>query len=106
VDNAWLLLPAAKVTLVTDSGVERELTLAMPPDLSEALRKLPRQSTLLLTVSMDAPEADACHARDASTGATLIPDDRAATACRLQFVVQEVAFRDPTVNPSPDAPAN
>jgi len=105
-DNAWLLLPAAPVTLVTDAGVEHEVTLAMPPDLSEALVKLPRQSTLLLTVSMDAPEAADCRARDADSGSTLIPNDQAVTACRLQFVVQEVAFRDATAEPSPEAPAN
>jgi hypothetical protein len=106
VDNAWLLLPAAKVTILDDAGVEHEITLAMPPDLSEALVKLPRQSTLLLTVSMDAPESAACRARDSATGATVIADDRAVMACRLQFVVQEVAFRDPGATPSKDAPAN
>ena len=105
-DNAWLLLPAAPVAVITDAGTEHQVMLAMPPDLSEALLKLPRQSTLLLTVSMDAPEADACRARDADTGAALIPDDQAITACRLQFVVQEVAFREPAGSPSPDAPAN
>jgi hypothetical protein len=105
-DNAWLLLPAAPVTLVTDAGAEHDLRLAMPPDLSEALSKLPRQTTLLLTVSMDAPEAGACRARDAETGAVLIPDDQAVTACRLQFVVQEVAFRDPGAQPSRGAPSN
>jgi len=105
-DNAWLLLPAAPVTLVTDAGEEHEMTLAMPPDLAEALVKLPRQSTLLLTVSMDAPEATACRARDAGSGAALIPDEQAVTACRLQFVVQEVAFRDPALAPSPDTPPN
>ncbi len=102
IDNAWLLLPAARVTLVTDSGAEHDIVLAMPPDLSAALVKLPRQTTLLLTVSMDAPEAAACRATDAATGATLIPDDRAVTACRLQFVVQEIAFRDPAAAPSPE----
>ncbi|HYO42559.1 MAG TPA: hypothetical protein VES19_05105 [Candidatus Limnocylindrales bacterium] len=104
VDNAWLLLPAALVTVVTDNGDEHDVTLAMPPDLSEALIKLPRQSTLLLTVSMDAPEAAACRARDADTGTGLIPDDRAITRCRLQFVVQEVAFRDPAAAPSDEPP--
>ena len=106
VDNAWLLLPAAPVTLVTDTGAEHDVVLAMPPDLSAALVKLPRQSTLLLTVSMDAPEAAACHATDATTGATLIPDDRAVTACRLQFVVQEVAFRDPGGAGASEPPGN
>lgn len=105
-DNAWLLLPAAPVTLITETGAEYEMSLAMPPDLSEALVKLPRQSTLLLTVSMDAPEADACRARDAGSGSALIPNDQAVTACRLQFVVQEVAFRDPAVAPTPQAPSN
>lgn len=105
-DNAWLLLPAAPVTVVTGPGTEHRVTLAMPPDLSEALVKLPRQSTLLLTVSMDAPEAMACRARDVETGAALIPDDQAITVCRLQFVVQEVAFRDPAVAPSPEVPFN
>jgi hypothetical protein len=105
-DNGWLLLPAAHVTIVTDAGTEHEVTLAMPPDLSEALVKLPRQSTLLLTVSMDAPEATACRARDADTGSALVPKDQAITACRLQFVVQEVAFRDPAAAPSGDVPPN
>ena len=85
---------------------EHDVVLAMPPDLSAALVKLPRQSTLLLTVSMDAPEAAACHATDATTGATLIPDDRAVTACRLQFVVQEVAFRDPGGAGASEPPGN
>ena len=105
-DNPWLLLPSAPVTLVTDTGAEHDVTLAMPPDLAEALVKLPRQSTLLLTVSMDAPESAACRARDAGSGSALIPDDQAVTACRLQFVVQEVAFRDPAVDPSLDVPPN
>ncbi len=107
IGNAWLLLPSAPVTLITDAGLERDLVLAMPPDLADALATLPRQSTLLLTVSMDAPEAAGCIARDADTGQTLIPVDRAITSCRLQFVVQEVAFQNPTAGPSPSAdPAN
>jgi hypothetical protein len=105
VDTAWLLLPAAKVSVITESGAEHAVTLAMPPDLSAALMKLPRQSTLLLTVSMDAPEAATCRARDARTGANLISDHRAVTFCRLQFVVQEVAFRDPVAGAS-DAPSD
>jgi hypothetical protein len=102
VDNPWLLLPAAAVTLVTESGDEHEVVLAMPPDLSEAMEQLPRQSTVQLTVSMDGPEAAACRARDADTGEPLIPDDQAVTACRLQFVIQEVvAFRDPGTTAAP-----
>ena len=99
VDMSWLLLPAAPVTLISDTGVEHDVVLAMPPDLSEALKQLPRQSTLLLTVSMDGPESAACRAWDPATGRALIPDERAVTACRLQFIVQEVAFRDPSVIP-------
>jgi hypothetical protein len=91
VRNAWLLLAAASVTVETEAG-GREVIVAMPPDLTDKLRQLPRQSSLVLTVSMDSPEASACRVRDAQTGDALIPDDRAVTACRLRFVVQEIAF--------------
>jgi hypothetical protein len=102
-DNPWLLLPAAHVTLIDSAGEEHDITVAMPPELSTALAKVARQSTLLLTIAMDDPEAGACHVEDAASGKALIPDDEAVTACRLQFVVQEVAFRDPGSVPSPSA---
>ena len=61
VDARWLLFPSASVTLVTDKGNEHRIDLAMPPDLAAALQGVPRQATLLLTISMDAPEAAACE---------------------------------------------
>lgn len=104
VDNAWLLLPAARVTLISEGRAEYEVALAMPPDLSEALAKLPRQATLLLTVSMDAPESTGCRARDAASGQALVPDERAVLECRIQFVIQEIAY--PAGEPSPEPPSN
>ena len=94
VDARWLLFPSASVTLVTGKGNEHRINLAMPPDLAAALQAVPHQATLLLTVSMDAPEAAGCGVRDPVNGAELIPANRAVTACRLQFVVQQVAWRD------------
>jgi hypothetical protein len=43
---------------------------------------------------MDSPDATLCRVRDGETGQALIPPERAVTACRLQFVVEEVAFRE------------
>jgi hypothetical protein len=94
VDARWLLFPSASVTIVTAKGNEHQIDLAMPPDLAAGLAGVPRQATLLLTVSMDAPEAASCGVRDPVNGAELIPAHRAVTACRLQFVVQQIAWRD------------
>ena len=94
VDTRWLLFPSASVTLVTDKGNEHQIDLAMPPDLASRLQDVPHQATLLLTVSMDAPEAASCDVHDPVTGSELIPAHRAVTACRLQFVVQQIAWRD------------
>ena len=94
VDTRWLLFPSASVTLVTDKGNEHQIDLAMPPDLTSRLQNVPRQATLLLTISMDAPEAASCGVHDPVVGAELIPAHRAVTACRLQFVVQQIAWRD------------
>ncbi len=94
VDARWLLFPSASVTLVTDKGNEHRIDLAMPPDLASRLQDVPQQATLLLTISMDAPEAASCAVHDPVDGDELIPDHRAVTACRLQFVVQKIAWRD------------
>ena len=94
VDTRWLLFPSTSVTLVTDKGNEHRVDLAMPPELAAKLQEVPRQATLLLTISMDAPEAASCEVHDAVTGSELIPAHRAMTACRLQFVVQQIAWRD------------
>ena len=94
VNTRWLLFPSTSVTLVTDKGNEHRVDLAMPPELAAKLQEVPRQATLLLTISMDAPEAASCEVRDAVTGSELIPAHRAMTACRLQFVVQQIAWRD------------
>ncbi len=93
VDAAWLLLASTRIRVQTGDGGMRDLVVAMPPDLASALARLPRHQSLFLTVSMDSPEAQTCRARDAETGAILVPKDLAITWCRLQFVVQEVAFR-------------
>jgi hypothetical protein len=93
IDAAWLLLAATRIRVQTGDGGQSNLVVAMPPDLAAALAGLPRHQSLTLTVSMDSPEAQTCGARDAETGATLVPRDQAVTRCRLQFVVQEVAFR-------------
>ena len=94
VDTRWLLLPSTSVTLVTDKGNEHRIDLAMPPELATRLQEVPREATLLLTISMDAPEAASCGVHDPITGADLIPAHRAVTACRLQFVIQKIAWRD------------
>jgi hypothetical protein len=94
VDTRWLLFPSASVTLVTDKGNEHQIDLAMPPDLTSRLQDVPRQATLLLTISMDAPESASCGVHDPVVGADLIPAHRAVTACRLHFVVQQIAWRD------------
>jgi hypothetical protein len=93
VAEAWLLLPAGEVAVTMPDGTARALAVAMPPDLGLALRDLPRQTLLTLTVALDSPEASACRIHDARSGKPLLPDDRAITACRLQFAVEEVAFR-------------
>ena len=100
-DMAPAVLPAAPVTLITDTGSEHDIVLAMPPDLAQALRKLPRQSPCspATASSMDGPRVARCRARSA-TGEALIPDERAVTTCRLQFIVQEVAFRAPGAIPT------
>jgi hypothetical protein len=82
------------VTLVTDKGNEHRIDVAMAPDLAAGLQDVPRQATLLLTISMDAPEAASCGVRDRAAGTELIPAHRAVTACRLQFVVQQIAWHD------------
>ena len=79
---------------MTDRGNEHRVDLAMPPELAARLQDVPRQATLLLTISMDAPEAATCEVHDPVTGSELIPAHRAVTACRLQFVVQQIAWRD------------
>jgi len=94
VETRWLLLPSASVTLVTKRGNEHRVELAMPPELAAKLQDVPRQATLLLTISMDAPEAASCGVHDPVTGSDVIPAHRAVTACRLQFVVQQIAWRD------------
>jgi hypothetical protein len=94
VDTRWLLFPSTSVTLITDRGNEHRVDLAMPPELAAKLQEVPRHATLLLTISMDAPEAASCEVHDAVTGTELIPAHRAVTACRLQFVVQQIAWRD------------
>jgi hypothetical protein len=94
VETRWLLLPSTSVTLVTRRGNEHRVDLAMPPELAAKLQSVPRQATLLLTISMDAPEAATCEVHDAVTGSELIPAHRAVTACRLQFVVQEIRWQD------------
>jgi hypothetical protein len=93
VDQAWLLLPPATVRVLTATGEEREIRVAIPPDMSTELAKLPRQSSLVLTLAMDDPDAAGCRIRDAATGRSLIPDAQARTACRLEPVVQEIAIR-------------
>jgi hypothetical protein len=94
VATRWLLFPSASVTLVTDKGNAHQVDLAMPPELAAKLQSVPRQAALLLTISMDAPEAATCEVHDPATGSELIPAHRAMTACRLQFVVQEIAWQD------------
>jgi hypothetical protein len=94
VDTRWLFFPSTSVTLITDRGNEHRVDLAMPPELAAKLQEVPRHATLLLTISMDAPEAASCEVHDAVTGTELIPAHRAVTACRLQFVVQQIAWRD------------
>jgi hypothetical protein len=93
VDAAWLLLASTTIRMRTGDGESRDLVVAVPPDLAAALATLPRQQSLTLTVSMDDPEAKSCNVHDTESGALLIPRDRAITTCRLQFVIQEVAFR-------------
>ncbi len=93
VDNAWLLLPSTVVQVATGPDTRRELQVAMPPDLAAQLALLPPHRTLRLTVAMDSPDAQGCGIRDARTGDLLLSHDQAVTACRLEFVVQEVAFR-------------
>jgi hypothetical protein len=93
VENGWLLLASTVVRVTTAPGVQKELVVAMPPDLAAQLALLPRHQTLRLTVAMDSPDASACRIRDGQSGALLLPRDQAVTACRLAFVVQEVAFR-------------
>jgi hypothetical protein len=93
VDAAWLLLAATTIRLQNGGGEPRDLVVAVPPDLAAALAGLPRQQRLTLTVSMDSPEARSCAVRDTESGVLLVPRDRAITTCRLQFVIQEVAFR-------------
>jgi DNA-directed RNA polymerase specialized sigma24 family protein len=93
VDNAWLLLASTVVRVTTGPGTQRDLVVAMPPDLAAQLALLPRHRTLRLTVAMDSPDARGCRVRDAQTHKLLLPHDQAVTACRLEFVVQEVAFR-------------
>ncbi len=96
VDTRWLLFPSASVTLVTDKGIEHRIDLAVPPDLASRLQEIPHQATLLLTISMDAPEAVSCVVHDSVTGSDLVPAHQAVTACRLEFVIQEIAWRDGT----------
>jgi len=93
VDNGWLLLASTVVRVTTEPRVQKELVVAMPPDLAAQLALLPRHQTLRLTVAMDNPDAIACRIRDGQSGELLLPHDQAVTACRLAFVVQEVAFR-------------
>lgn len=103
VDNRWLAFPDAAVTMITERGNQHDIVLAMPPDYAAALLRLPRQSTALLTISMDAPEAEDCRIRDRATGKHLVTIDHAVTRCRLQFVVQEVRVRSPGT-PGPASP--
>jgi DNA-directed RNA polymerase specialized sigma24 family protein len=91
-DAEWLLLGTGEVEVRLAGGDVRPLGVAVPPDIAEAVRTLPLQRSLALTVSLDAPEAAGCRIRDAASGRALMPDDQAVTACRLQFVVQEVVI--------------
>jgi hypothetical protein len=93
VDRAWLLLPPATVTVVTATGEGHDLRVALPPDMAAELAKLPRQSSLLLTLAMDDPAAAGCRIRDAASGRPLLPDAGAVTACRLRPVIQEMTIR-------------
>jgi len=93
VDASWLLLPSATVGLDLEDGSTSDIVVAVPPDLADKLARVPRQASGVLTLSMDSPEAAQCKARDDETGALLIPNAHALTACRLQFVVQEVEVR-------------
>jgi hypothetical protein len=90
IDAGWLLLPSASVNVERADGTSEDVLVAVPPDLAEKLARVPRQSSVVLTMSMDSPESAQCKARDAETGDLLIPNAHALTACRLQFVVQQV----------------
>jgi hypothetical protein len=92
-DAGWLLTPTATVGVTLEDGTTDEIVVAVPPDLADKLARVPRQGTGVLTLSMDSPEAAQCKARDAATGELLISSAHALTACRLQFVVQEVEVR-------------
>jgi hypothetical protein len=100
--NRWLLFPTGTVGIPTAGGGSRDVAVAMPPDLAQALAGIPHRSTVLLTIAMDAPESATCRIKDATSGKDVVPADRAVTACRLEFVVSEVAFRDPDA-PTPSA---
>jgi hypothetical protein len=93
VGNAWLLLASTVVKVALEPGGQHDLVVAVPPDVAQQLGLLERHGTLQLTVAMDSPDSQGCRIRASKTGRLLLPHDQAVTACRLQFVVQGVAFR-------------
>lgn len=92
VDQQWLFQANWPIAYTTTTGEEGLLSVAQPPGARSSIADVPAGGSMTLTVALDAPEAKGCRVRDPATGNDLVPPNRAATACRLIFVVHDVAW--------------
>ena len=93
VEPAWMNAPVW-LGLDVGDGETSGLIAVAPPDVSSRAARLPEDAPVVLTLAADQPEARECRFVDAS-GGDLVPPGRAALACRLQFVVLDLAWDEP-----------
>lgn len=85
----WLF-DALALDFAAPGAPDRTLLVAAKGSMADGIRKVPAQTTMTLTVAMDAPQAQNCRVVD-DRGRDLISRDEAETRCRLQLVVRDVA---------------
>ena len=100
VEPAWM---NAQVWLGLDvgGGETSGLMSVAPPDLYARAAGVPRNTPVILTLAADQPEARDCRFVDAA-GADVVPPGRAALACRMQFVIRDLAWDEPSGDPGTD----
>ncbi len=93
VEPAWM---NAQVWLGLDvgDGETSGLMSVARPDVYSRAADVPGNTPVVLTLAADQPEARECRFVDAS-GDDVVPPARAALACRMQFVILDLAWDQP-----------
>jgi len=95
VEPAWMNAPIW-LGLDVGGGETSGLRAVAAPDVYERAAAMPEYTPVVLTLAADQPEARECRFLD-SAGDDLVPPGQAALACRMEFVVLDLAWDETDV---------